>query len=155
MESALAQLGYHLENYFVRVYELRERVFGYLTATTKDSESIKALKNKRRRQASLIALGKRVPNMIEPLDRLLKLLNDEIKVRNTHTHEQFLNIVLDTGQDIFDPRDALLDLEKDPSARRKLEKFLKVEVRRLSDLYADKVRSIYEATWNFLQAALP
>ena len=153
IEAALMQLGYHLENYFMRIYELRERVLGYLMAITKDSERVRALKNKQARQAVLTVLRERVPKTIEPLQQLLKLLDEEIKIRNTHTHKQFLNIVLDTGQDIFDPRDALVDLENDPSAWSQLEEFLRMEIRRLSELYAEKVRAIYEVTWRFLDVA--
>ena len=45
-------------------------------------------------------------------------LDEEIKIRHGHTHEQFLNLVLDTGYDIYDPQDALLDLQNNEHARK-------------------------------------
>jgi hypothetical protein len=55
--------------------------------------------------------------LMTPLEDLLQLLDEEINIRNTHTHEQFLNVVLDTGYDIFNPQDALIDLQKNETAR--------------------------------------
>jgi hypothetical protein len=153
LDLALVELGYHLENYFVRIYELRERVMGFLIAATNDAQNVRSLKSQRRREDALMGLRIQVPTLIEPLKQLLELLDEEIKIRNTHTHEQFLNIVLDTGQDIFDPQDVLIDLQESVDARRKLERFLRKEIRRFAEVYADKVRAISEATWGFLKAA--
>ena len=153
VDQALNELNYHLENYFVRVYELRERVVGYLTAVTADPQTIRNLKHGNKRKEALKALRGRLPMTIDSLTALLNLLDDEIKIRNTHTHEQFLNIVLDTGEEMFDPRDALVDLEKDSRARRKLAGFLRNEIRRLAEMYSDRARTVHEYTWNFLKAA--
>jgi hypothetical protein len=94
-----------------------------------------------------------MPMLIDHLEALLKLLDEDITIRNTHTHEQLLNVVLDTGYDIFNPQDALLDLQKDEKARKMLERFLRKEMRRLAQVYGDKVRAIFETTWSFLDAA--
>jgi hypothetical protein len=153
IDLALTELAYHLENYFVRIYELRERALGFLIAVTKDSKNVKALKSHDGRQKAIIILQEHVPTLLPPLEALLMLLDEEINIRNTHTHEQFLNVVLDTGYDIFDPQDALLDLQKNATARKRLERFLRKEMRRIAQVYGDKVRAINETTWNFLQAA--
>jgi hypothetical protein len=47
----------------------------------------------------------------------------------------------------------LLDLQKDENARRRLERFLRKEMRRLAQVDGDKVRAIVETTWSFLDAA--
>jgi hypothetical protein len=153
IDLALTELAYHLENYFVRIYELRERALGFLIAVTNDTAIVRALKSQKRRQDAFIALHKQMPMLIDHLEALLKLLDEDITIRNTHTHEQFLNVVLDTGYDIFNPQDALLDLQKDEKARKRLERFLRKEMRRLAQDYGDKVRAIFETTWSFLDAA--
>jgi hypothetical protein len=105
------------------------------------------------RQKASIALQEQVPTLIDPLAALLNLLDEEIKMRHTHTHEQFLNLVLDTGYDIFDPHDALLDLHNNENARKQLERYLRKEMRRRAHVYGDKVTAIYETAWSYLQAA--
>ena len=101
INSALTELAYHLENYFVRIYELRERALEFLNAIIHDDTKIRAIKNKQQRQKAFTALQEQVPTLIDPLAALLNLLDEEIKIR--HTHEQFLNLVLDTGYDIHNP----------------------------------------------------
>jgi hypothetical protein len=64
-----------------------------------------------------------------------------------------LNLVLDTGYDIHDLQDALLDLHNNEPARKKLERFLRKEIRRLAQVYGDKVRVIHETAWSYLKAA--
>jgi hypothetical protein len=98
-------------------------------------------------------LQEQVPTLVDPLAALLNLLDEEIKMRHTHTHEQFLNLVLDTGYDIHDPQDALLDLHNNEYARKKLERFLRKEMRRLAHVYGDKVTAIYATAWSYLKAA--
>ena len=143
----------YLENYFVRIYELRERALGFLIAVTNDTVNVRALKSQKRRQDAFIALNKQMPMLIEYLEALLKILDEGVTIRNTHTHEQFRNVVLDAGYDIFNPQDVLIDLQKDEEARKRLERFLRKEMRRLAQVYGDKVRAIFETTWNFLDAA--
>ena len=115
---ALTELSYHLENYFVHIYELRERALGFLNVIINDDRKIRAIKDKKQRQKVFIALHEQMPVLIDPLASLLHLLDDEIKIRHGHTHEQFLNLVLDTGYDIYDPQDALLDLQNNEHARK-------------------------------------
>ena len=64
LDAALTELGYHLENYFVRIYELRERVVGYLIATTNDVQNAQALKSQAKRADALTALRRRVPLLL-------------------------------------------------------------------------------------------
>ena len=153
IDSALRELAYHLENYLVRIYELQERAVGFLTAVTHDTENVRALKSHKKRREAFLVLHKQVPTLVDPLLVLLHLLDEEIKIRHGHTHEQFLNLVLDTGYDIYDPQDALLDLQNNEHAHKRLERFLRKEMRRLAQVYGDKVRVIYETAWSYLKAA--
>ncbi len=79
MEQALNELNYQLENYFVRVCELRERVVGYLTAVTAEPQTIRNLKHRNKRKEALKAFRRRLPMTIDSLTALLNLLDDEIK----------------------------------------------------------------------------
>jgi len=54
---------------------------------------------------------------------------------------------------LFNPQDALLDLQNNEHARKTLERFLRQEMRRLAQVYGDKVRIICETTWSYLKAA--
>jgi hypothetical protein len=132
INSALTELAYHLENYFVRIDELQERALGFLKAVTNDDENVRALKSKKKRRKAFLILHKQVPTLVDPLLVLLNLLDEEIKIRHDHTHKQFLNLVLDTGYEIHDPQDALLDLQNNEHARKRLERFLRQEMRRLA-----------------------
>jgi hypothetical protein len=74
---------------------------------------------------------------------------EEAGTRNTHTRKRFLNIVLETGYDIFDLQNALLDLQTNEATRKRLERFLRKEMRRIAQVYGDKVRGIVETTRAF------
>ena len=39
-------------------------------------------------------------------------LDADVKLRNQHTHDTFLNLGLYTGEDVFDPHDVLIDLNR-------------------------------------------
>ncbi len=54
---------------------------------------------------------------------------------------------------MFDPRDSLVDLEKDSKARRKLAGFLRNEIHRLAEMYSYQARTVHQYTRNFLKAA--
>ena len=45
--------------------------------------------------------------------QLMSLIDDDIELRNQNTHDSFLSLGLYTGNDIYDPWDALLDVEGD------------------------------------------
>jgi hypothetical protein len=56
IELVLGRLEYHMENYLVRVYELRERAVALAAATSGRNEIAGLLKSKRKRGAALRAL---------------------------------------------------------------------------------------------------
>jgi hypothetical protein len=79
-------------------------------------------------------------------------LDADIALRNQHTHDKFLSVGIWTGDDIFDPADALLDFSESPEARQKLCDFLWEEVGRLVDEHVAKGKTVFDATWTFLDA---
>jgi len=83
------------------------------------------------------------------------LLDDDIGLRNLHTHHFYLSLGLYTGSDIFDPYDALLDLSNKPASRQKLETLLRREIKKTSQRYVDKVEALREAVQKVLKAGDP
>jgi hypothetical protein len=150
---ALTRLEYHVENYFIRAYELRERVLGLLSELTGQKKTVDELRHPARRQDAFASLQPSASPLIESVTQILSFLDDDIGLRNMHTHRTFLSLGLSTGYDVYDPHDALLDLERDHEARRRFEELLHNEVKRVAEQYMDKVKALTEMTWVFLQKA--
>jgi hypothetical protein len=58
-----------------------------------------ALKSKGKREIILQEISFEFPNIISPLEAVLNALGEDIRNRNTHTHETFLEIGLATNGD--------------------------------------------------------
>ena len=155
IERALERLEYHMENYLVRVYELRERAVALLTALDGRPEIVRQLKSARHRGSALQALKDRGGVFTGEVERLLHELDADIALRNQHTHDKFLSVGIWTDNDIYDPADALLDLSTQSDAHEALKEFLKEEMQRLVDEYVAKGRAVFDATWAFLDAVGP
>ena len=153
VELVLGRLEYHMENYLVRVYELRERAVSLAAAMSGPAESAGLLKSKRKRNAALQSLQGIGTAFVEALETLLVSLDADIALRNQHTHNTFLSVGIWTDNDIFDPADALLDLCKNPEAHQQLCDFLREEIGRLVDEHVAKGKAAFDATWAFLGAA--
>lgn len=154
VETMLARLTYHVENYWVRAYELQERAVVLVAALYGGSQKARSqlardLHQKGKRQPAFDKIRERIPKLVKPLDQLLKALNHDIEIRTVHTHHRFLLIgVWANGH--FIPNDALLDLEDDPKERKQLEKFLRKEARKLAGQQqrkADSVIKVAQALW--------
>ncbi len=133
IEHGLERLEYHMENYLVRVYELRERAVALATALDGSAEVARQLKSARNRDSALRALKERGAAFTGEVERLLSELDADIALRNQHTHDKFLSVGIWTENDIYDPADALLDLSSRPDAQQVLREFLKEEMQRLAD----------------------
>lgn len=147
-DDALNELGYHLENYFTRTYELRERAVGLMGKIL--GRRFGAAKIPGRRAALAATIPERFQGASMPFFSLLDLLDYESEIRNKHTHAQFLSIVLATRDDFFDPADALMDTERGEFSRP-LNSQLRREVARLSKEYGDRARNIIRMTWKVLE----
>jgi hypothetical protein len=153
LERLLRRLEYHMENYLVRVYELRERAVSLAAAISGRSEIAGLLKSKRNRGAALQIIQQMGGAFAGALETLLLSLDADIALRNQHTHDKFLSVGICTDNDIFDPADALLDSSERPEAHQRLCDFLREEIGRLVDEHVAKGNEVFDATWAFLHAA--
>ena len=153
VERALERLVYHIENYLVRVYELRERVVALAAAIDGRREIAGLLKSRRHRIGALQKLREKGAVFTMELESLLVGLDEDIALRNQHTHDKFLSVGIWTGNDIYDPLDALVDVSSQSDARKQLRDFLSGEIQRLIDKYVAKGRAVFKATWAFLDIA--
>ena|SRR5215813_11826529 len=160
IEKALERLAYNAENYLVRVYELRERVVSLIAtlsgASSRGSQQIAGdLKSAEKRKSAIANVRKIVPKVASPLERLLEALDDDIKLRNFHTHDTFSQIGLWTENGIYDPADALLDLHGQPKARKRLETLLRKEAKRLAREYEQKANRVIRSAMALVKSADP
>jgi hypothetical protein len=160
IEKALERLAYNAENYLVRVYELRERVVSLIAtlsgASSRGAQQIAGdLKSAEKRKSAIANVRKIVPKVASLLERLLEALDDDIKLRNFHTHDTFLQIGLWTENDIYDPADALLDLHGQPKARKRLETLLRKEAKRLAREYERKANRVIRSAMALVKSADP
>jgi hypothetical protein len=153
IEQVLGRLEYHMENYLVRVYELRERAISLAATIDGRNQIAGLLKSKRERKGALQMMEHLGSGFVQALERLLISLDADIALRNQHTHDKFLSVGLCTDNDIFDPADALLDLSANREGYQQLFDFLREETQRLVDEHTAKGKAVFEATWSLLEAA--
>jgi hypothetical protein len=85
IELVLERVEYHMENYLVRVYELRQRAVFLDAAVAGRAEIAGRLKSMRKRSAALQSLWDRGDAFGETLETLLVSLDADISLRNQHT----------------------------------------------------------------------
>jgi hypothetical protein len=160
IEKALERLAYNAENYLIRAYELREQVVSLIAtlsgASSRGTQQIAGdLKSAEKRQPAIANVRNILPKVAGPLARLLAALDDDIKLRNFHPHNTFLQIGLWTGNDIYDPADALVDLQSQPKARKRLEALLRKGAKRLTREYERKADCVIRSAMALVKSADP
>ena len=65
IDRALTRLAYHIENYLVRVYELRDRCLGLLAAFTGQPKAVDALRHPDKRESAIQELNQQHPEATE------------------------------------------------------------------------------------------
>jgi hypothetical protein len=156
VDLALSRLMYTVENYLPRVYELRERLLALLKAISGcNNKAIGRLKNPTIRKAAAKSLEEASDRPIKIPVRLLDSLDEDIELRTQQTHKNFLDFGLYTGDDIYNPQDALLDLNRKPKDRQLLENLLRKEIQRHVKEYTQKIYAISEMVRNFLEETSP
>lgn len=151
----LDKLQYHIENYLFRAYELRERTVILIEEIAKIKKLGVRLKNKNKRPNALSEILCLKPELVEPTRELLSLLDSDLELRNFHTHETFLSLGLWIESNIFDPKDALIDLKSNRNDHKKMENFLRDEMKLLASEYATKIDRIAKNTYSLLEISDP
>ncbi|GAJ15522.1 unnamed protein product [marine sediment metagenome] len=155
IEYALNRFAYNAENYLNRVFELRERLLCFLKAITGCEDDVGRLRKPAMRSNAVKSIETNSAKPIKVPIGLLELLNDDVKLRGQHTHKNFLDLYIYTGDNLFYPHDVLLDLKRKPQDKKLLEDFLWKEIRRHLEEYSEKIEKIFKMTWNFLKETQP
>jgi hypothetical protein len=163
----IRRLEYNIENYYYRIYEMRERAVSLVAtrclpdpADAKSNEKAilrknrndleKKLKsqNRDRRESALSLVQRETPHLTLSLKRILRILNQDSLLRNLHTHETFLSLGLMTDGGPYDPVDVLnIDMQDSPE-RALFEDLLRTESKTLAEEYRDKAQQAIEAAFD-------
>lgn len=144
-----------IESYLHRAYELRERAVKLLGAITGRTKLASSAKKPAERSKAMNTLRARHSDLVDAISRLLILLDDDMLLRNMHTHEQFLSLGLWAPNGPYDPDDVLVELEHRPDEYRKMIAFLRIEIRKLVGQYRKRIRSIVDAAEVFAAVSKP
>jgi len=142
-DLALQRLAYHMETYLIRVYELRERAARLFATVVGYNGKMSLLKGKRIRQNTRKKLTNVDQDVSETYLELLSLIDDDIDLRNQNTHDTFLSLGLLTEHDVYDPQDALLDVQhQNPDMYDSFKKRVREEIRKTVKRYDEKIAKI-------------
>ncbi len=144
-----------IESYLYRAYELRERVVNLLAVVSGDAAAAKATKHPPSRAKALSKIQRSHLAFCEGVDRLMNMLQDDMDLRNEHTHGHFLSLGLMVGNGPYDPEDVLTELESQPDEYRAMTALLRKETKRLADEYRTRIRSVRDAAFALAEIADP
>jgi hypothetical protein len=100
-----------------------------------------------------VTLSRPHAGLATAIARVVTLLDDDIGLRNLHTHRFYLSLGLYTGDDIHDPHDALLDLSRNAKAREGLEAYMRQEISEMTNRYQDRISNLIGAIQHLLNVA--
>jgi hypothetical protein len=154
IDLALERLAYHMENYLVRIFELRERLatlFAFFAGCGVNRKIIGQLKRKKERENFIKELTVK-QDVSDTYLELLLLIDDDIDLRNENTHNTLLSLRLYDGHDFYDPHDVLLDvLHQQTEVYERFKKRIRQEIRNTIQRYSDKINTITRLTMINLQ----
>jgi hypothetical protein len=141
MDYTLDRLSYHMENYLIRIYELRERAARLIGLFAKYEGKMTDLKGRKSRAAVVRELS--IPeSTANTYLELLLVLDPDIALRNMNTHNTFLSLGFCVGSDIYDPHDMILDLSQDSKSYSKFKKALTKEIKKVRTEYAERIETV-------------
>lgn len=146
IDLALQRLAYHMENYLVRIYELRERAAKLLKAFSGYKGKFEQLKRRKNRQDTVNKLSSIDKNTSGCYLQLLSFLDDDIDLRNENTHQTFLSLGYSTAVDVYEPHDLLIELQRQPKAQEDLKEQLREEIEKTVQRYCEKIDKIIHFT---------
>lgn len=135
----------------MRIYELRERAAKLLKLFARHDGEIRELKGRKTRRQALSNMPLISQDAKEQFLRLMSILDDDIDLRNLNTHETFLSLGYSTGYDIYDPHDALIDLQRDEAAHKDFQRKLRDEIGRTVEHYVAKIGMIQSHAMSLLK----
>jgi len=142
-----------VEAYLSRAYELRERAIGLLGAVTGCQTLAKKCKKPSERARCMQKLRAKHPLVADSVDRLLGELDNDIDLRNTHTHRQLLTIGLWGPGGPYDVEDMLMESEEWPIDRRsQLMARLRSAFQQLVMEYQRRIRSLINGAQGILDS---
>ena len=163
----ISMLKYNAENYYYRIYEMRERAVSLVAArclpepanATENQKTIlrkkrnalvKGLKsqNLQHREDALSIVQRETPHLVLSLRRILLILNQDSLLRNLHTHETFLSLGLMTDGAPYDPVDVLNNDMEDPAERAWFEDLLRAQSKKLAEEYRYRAKQAIEAAFD-------
>jgi hypothetical protein len=148
---AVRELTFNLENFFVRVYELRERAIAVVESIA--NVSLGSAKDPEKRIRALLKVAEKYFDLRETLFTLLELLDHDISTRNVHTHSQFLSLQLVIPPaHFYDPEDVLQETAG-TTEDRLIRRALLREVKSCAREHAEKARLIAGISWTLLERA--
>jgi hypothetical protein len=146
IKLALERLAYHMENFLVRIYELRERAAKLVATCGRLKGDFRVLKACDRREIAVRELS--INQLAQDLYlELVDILNDDIDLRNQNTHDTFLSLGYFSGDNFWDPVYALLDLETD----ERIKETLRDEIDRTVQRYGERIQRIIDVTMKLLE----
>ena len=150
ISEALHSLEYHMENYLMRIYELRERAAKLLKAFSGKGH-IGNLKGKETRKDEVERILPNNPEISSQYLDLLLILDEDIALRNENTHNTFLSLGYSNGYDIYDPHDVLVELQSQSSEYNEFVQQLKEAIDKTIHCYENKINQIIELTEGLLE----
>jgi hypothetical protein len=153
VRAQLRRLTLTIEAYLYRAFELRERSIRLLVLMT--GKAAEQVRHPNQRAQVFSRLLPTAPVLVKRIKRLFNLLDSDVLLRNMHTHEQFLCLGIYTGNNVYDPDDALNDVEHDSKAFDSLAQIPKTESRHIAKEYSLKIRRIANAALRVAEAADP
>ena len=142
LELRLKRLQYHVENYFIRAYALRERIRGVIESLTGEDALHRAI----------AALRAQSENAADAFHRLDRLLAEDIDIRNTLVHQKYPHLLLYIGTERYDATDALWHLKGDEATYQALVAGVVDAMQVVVARYGEKISELCAATSEFERA---
>lgn len=138
---------YHHENYLLRTYSLRERVWDILAILTKEVR--KSTGTKSFRNQVLAVLQKDFPQVTTAFDKLMALVERDIESRNIATHRTFLLLGLLWGGQVFDVDDLVIQIDPSEPKDAEILRLVRDAFRRYTREQCAHIQEIIEAIMDF------
>ena len=153
--KTIYRLHHLVQSYYVGIFELRERLFLYVAALTKSKKVKDNLRNPNNRQGVYETLSCISKDCVPHLKKIIKILEDDVDIRNIHTHDCFLRLVLHNNSHVFDIEDLWWEHEEEGVFMKRLVSLMRKEGLNMVKDYKIKVKLICAEIDLFIKALIP